>query len=58
MEEKRKWVHFYDDAEEEGIEESLTDKQAKRLTECVVKNEHSKEKAYEALAYVLGATVD
>lgn len=49
---------LYDGAEEEGIEESLTDKQAKRLKDCVVKNEHSKEKAYEALAYVLGATVD
>ena len=48
---------LYDDDEEE-IEESLTDEQAKRLTEWVFKNGHTKEEAYEALAYVMSATVN
>ena len=44
--------------EDEEIEETLTEAQAKRLTEWVVNNGHTKEDAYEALAYVMNATVD
>ena len=44
--------------EDEEIEQSITEEQAKRLTEWVVNHGLSKEQAYEALAYVMGATVD
>ncbi len=44
--------------EDEEIEQTLTEEQAKRLIQWVVKHGHSKEDAYEALAYVMNATVE
>ena len=44
--------------EEDEENEHLTEEQAKRLTQWVVNHGHSKEDAYEALAYVMSATVD
>lgn len=48
---------MYDEDEEE-IEVGLTEEQAQRLVEWVINHGHTKEKAYEALAYVMGATVE
>ncbi len=40
--------------QEEG-EAGLTEKQAARLVECIINLGHTKEEAYYALAYVMGA---
>ncbi len=48
---------IYDEDDEE-VEQTMTEEQAKRLTQWVVDHGHSKEDAYEALAYVMGATVE
>ena len=44
---------MYDDEEEN---EAFTEAEAKRLVKWVTDHGHSKEEAYEALAYVMNAT--
>ncbi len=44
--------------EDEEYEQTMTEEQAHRLTQWIVDHGHSKEDAYEALAYVMGAIVE
>ena len=50
--------YSYDEDDEEEYEESLTEEQAQRFVEWVMEHGHSKEDAYEGLAYIMGATVE
>ena len=49
---------LYDEDCEEEFELTLTEEEPQRLTKWVIDHVHTKEEAYEALAYVMGATVD
>ena len=48
---------IYDEDEEE-FEAGLTENQAQRIVEWVTDHGHTKEEAYEALAYVMGVNID
>jgi hypothetical protein len=49
---------LYDEDDEEEFELTLTEEESQRLTKWVIDHGHTKEEAYEALAYVMGATAD
>ena len=48
---------LYDEDNEEEYEPTLSEEEAKRLTRWVVEHGHTKEEAYEALAYIMGASI-
>lgn len=45
----------YDEDEEEGV---MSEEAAQRLVEWVIDHGHTKEEAYEALAFTMGAAVE